>query len=82
MVFRCVKYLVEHKAQPMLKDRRGFTAFHYAVAGGNTAGLEVLLKSSSLPSLYSSDLPKLTPLHLAVCFIAIKYHTLIWIIFR
>lgn len=61
-----MKYLVEHKGCPMLKDKLGYTAFHYAVAGGNQAGLKILLDSVHFVCLHGNDMPKLTPLHLAV----------------
>lgn len=71
-----MQYLLQHRADPRLRDKRGFTAIHYAVAGGNKAALEALLNASSSPSnltasLNSStgqepSLPALTPIHLAV----------------
>lgn len=51
----------------MLKDKQSYTAFHYAVAGGNHTGLDYLLSSvGSFVCLHGNDMPKLTPLHLAV----------------
>jgi len=68
-----VQYLLQHRADPRLRDKRGFTAIHYAVAGGNKAALEALLNASSSPSNLASSLnsstgqePALTPIHLAV----------------
>lgn len=50
-----------------MKDRHGYTAFHYGVAGGNKTGLEYLLNAvGSVVCLHGSDMPKTTPLHLAV----------------
>jgi ankyrin repeat protein len=67
--FRCVEYLLQHKADPRLHDNSGYTAIHYAVAGGNQTGLEFLLASvGSYFSLSGDDMPKMTPLHLAVSF--------------
>lgn len=69
VAYRCVDYLVNHKALPMMRDRRGFTAFHYGVAGGNKMGLEHLLSAvSSIVCFHGSDMPKMTPLHLAVSY--------------
>lgn len=45
--YRCVQYLLQHRADPRLCDKRGFTAIHYAVAGGNQPALEALLHASS-----------------------------------
>jgi len=62
-----VEYLLQHKADPRLRDNKGYTAIHYAVAGGNQTGLEFLLASvGSYFSLSGDDMPKMTPLHLAV----------------
>lgn len=76
MTNRCVvQYLLKHRADPRLRDKRGFTAIHYAVAGGNQAALEALLDacppgnlamSSSCTGKQEPPLPALTPLHLAV----------------
>lgn len=64
---RCVEYLLQHKADPRLRDNRGYTAIHYAVAGGNQTGLEFLLAAvGSYFNLSGDDMPKMTPLHLAV----------------
>jgi serine/threonine-protein phosphatase 6 regulatory ankyrin repeat subunit A len=72
---KCVQYLLQHKADSHLRNKRGFTAIHYAVAGGNQAALEALLNVSSsgnqIPALFNSSteqeqpLPALTPIHLA-----------------
>jgi len=72
-----VQYLLQHRADPRLRDKRGFTAIHYAVAGGNKAALEALLNASSSSSNLAASgssstgqelsLPALTPIHLAVC---------------
>lgn len=72
-----MQYLLQHRADPRLRDKHGFTAIHYAVAGGNQPALEALLNALHLPgnlaaSLGSSpsgqepSLPALTPVHLAV----------------
>jgi serine/threonine-protein phosphatase 6 regulatory ankyrin repeat subunit A len=62
-----VEYLLQHKADPRLRDNRGYTAIHYAVAGGNQTGLEFLLAAvGSYFNLSGDDMPKMTPLHLAV----------------
>lgn len=56
-------------------DKRGFTAIHYAVAGGNQPALVALLEACPQGNLIASSnstgkseppLPALTPLHLAV----------------
>jgi serine/threonine-protein phosphatase 6 regulatory ankyrin repeat subunit A len=58
---------LEHKADPRVQDRKGYTAIHYAVAGGNQTGLEFLWAAVGLYfSLSGDDMPKVTPLHLAV----------------
>lgn len=73
--FRCVQYLLKHRADPRLRDKRGFTAIHYAVAGGNQPALEALLEacppgnltiSSNSTGKSEPPLPALTSLHLAV----------------
>lgn len=65
--FRCVEHLLKHKADPKIVDSQGFTAIHYAVAGGNLAGLENLLHAvGSSFLLFGDNMPKITPLHLAV----------------
>lgn len=77
-----MQYLLQHRANPHLRDKRGFTAIHYAVAGGNQAALEALLNAPSPGSVTASSLnsssttgtagqeppslPALTPIHLAV----------------
>lgn len=75
-----MQYLLQHRANPQLRDKRGFTAIHYAVAGGNQAALEALLNApspsgnvaASSPGSGSTigqeppPLPALTPIHLAV----------------
>jgi hypothetical protein len=62
-----VEYLLQHKADPRLRDVKGYTAIHYAVAGGNKTGLEFLLAAvGSYFNLSGDDMPKMTPLHLAV----------------
>jgi ankyrin repeat protein len=63
-----VEYLLHHKADPRLRDNKGYTAFHYAVAGGNQTGLEYLfLAVAGLRfDLGGDDMPKVSPLHLAV----------------
>ena len=67
---RCVEYLLQHKADPRIRDNQGYTAIHYAVAGGNQTGLEFLLAAvGSYFNLSGDDMPKMTPLHLAVSLI-------------
>lgn len=62
-----MEYLLQHKADARLRDGKGYTAIHYAVAGGNQTGLKFLLASvGSYFSLSGDDMPKMTPLHLAV----------------
>lgn len=64
---RCVEYLIQHKADPILKDKRGFTPVHYAVAGRNIQALgHLLIAVSGKCTLYGSEMPLTTPLHLAV----------------
>ncbi len=40
---RCVEYLLQHKADPVLRDRRGLNSVHYASAAGNSEALVHLL---------------------------------------
>ncbi|XP_017885030.1 serine/threonine-protein phosphatase 6 regulatory ankyrin repeat subunit A-like isoform X2 [Ceratina calcarata] len=68
----CVQYLLKHKADPHLRDKRNFTTIHYAVAGGNQLALKALLEVCPPEQLTVSStgkpeppLPALTPLHLA-----------------
>lgn len=63
---RCVDYLIQHKADPTVKDNNGYTAVHYAVAGRNFQALSSLLSAvgTKFP-LYGSDMPPTTPLHLS-----------------
>lgn len=70
-----MQYLLQHKADPCSRDKRGFTAIHYAVIGGNRAAMKELLDASSPGNLTESfgsltgqdpSLPLLTPVHLAV----------------
>lgn len=64
---RCVDYLLQHKADLKLKDKKGYCAIHYSVAGGNYAALTHLLKYvDSNYRLYDNDVPAFTPLHIAV----------------
>nr|XP_022904850.1 uncharacterized protein LOC111416951 isoform X2 [Onthophagus taurus] len=62
---KCVNYLLEHKADPKLKDFKGFTAVHYAVAGNNINALRFLLVALNSLPLYGADMPPTTPLHIA-----------------
>ncbi|KAJ9592428.1 hypothetical protein L9F63_015844, partial [Diploptera punctata] len=63
---KCVEYLLQHKADPRIRDNQGYTAIHYAVAGGNQTGLEFLLAAvGSYFNLSGENMPKMTPLHLA-----------------
>ncbi|KAF5291783.1 hypothetical protein FQA39_LY14271 [Lamprigera yunnana] len=62
----CVKYLLGHKADPKLKDLKGFTPVHYAVANNNFSSLYTLLNFvGSNYTMYGPDAPLTTPLHLA-----------------
>lgn len=64
---KCVEYLLQHKGDPMLKDRRGFTPLHYAVVGKNLQALEHLLTNiAGKHMLYGQGMSSTTPLHLAV----------------
>lgn len=64
---RCVEYLLRHKADPKLKDNKGFTPIHYAVSGDNYTGLGFLLYIvGNSYVMYGMDMPCTTPLHLAV----------------
>nr|XP_023013531.1 serine/threonine-protein phosphatase 6 regulatory ankyrin repeat subunit A-like isoform X1 [Leptinotarsa decemlineata] len=40
---KCILYLLNHKADTSLRDNRGFTPLHYAIAGGNVEGVQMLL---------------------------------------
>ncbi|XP_018318975.1 uncharacterized protein LOC108732588 isoform X2 [Agrilus planipennis] len=63
---KCVKYLIEHKADPKMKDNNGFTPIHYAVAGNNYKAVEYLLSAvGSNFIMHGADMPLTTPLHLA-----------------
>ncbi|KAK9754189.1 Ankyrin repeats (3 copies) [Popillia japonica] len=62
---RCVNYLIEHKADPKLKDVNGFTPIHYAVAGNNVNALKYLLYAVGNCALSGPDMPLTTPLHIA-----------------
>lgn len=69
MLFRCVEYLIQHKADPTLKDKQGFTPLHYAVAGGNVQALTHVLNAlNGKCTLHGPGMPLTTPLHLAVSF--------------
>ncbi|XP_065166554.1 serine/threonine-protein phosphatase 6 regulatory ankyrin repeat subunit A-like isoform X2 [Atheta coriaria] len=66
MEAKCVEYLIAHKADPLLKDIRGFTPIHYAVNGSNRLSLELLLKAIGKNiNFLDVDMPETTPLHLA-----------------
>jgi ankyrin repeat protein len=63
---KCIEYLIQHKADPFVKDRRGFTPLHYAMAGGNIAGVSRLLGVIENSTIFQqADMPDVTPLHLA-----------------
>ncbi|GJQ85972.1 hypothetical protein Trydic_g21818 [Trypoxylus dichotomus] len=62
---RCVNYLIEHKADPKVKDAKGFTPIHYAVAGNNVNALKFLLYAVGNYTLYGPEMPPTTPLHIA-----------------
>lgn len=63
-----MQYLLKHKADPRLRDKRGFTAIHYAVAGGNQPALEALLQASAScnPSILLAPNPNSTSATYAV----------------
>lgn len=61
----CVEYLLQHHANPILRDSQGFTPVHFAVEGGNQVGLEKLLSVLTPMDFQTDDMPRLTPLHLA-----------------
>lgn len=64
---RCIDYLLQHKADPKIKDKKGFSPIHYSVAGGNYTALAYLLKAvGNNYHLYDGDMPAITPLHIAV----------------
>lgn len=75
---KCVEYLLQHKADQFVKDRRGFTAIHYAIAGGNMNAVNYLLNYYSIGGCpsgssvtifeHTNEMPDVTPLHLAVSF--------------
>ncbi|XP_028130015.2 serine/threonine-protein phosphatase 6 regulatory ankyrin repeat subunit A-like isoform X1 [Diabrotica virgifera virgifera] len=44
---KCVDYLLDHKADRNMKDNRGFTPLHYAIAGGNINGVKRLLRTDT-----------------------------------
>lgn len=59
--------MLQHKANPTLRDKKGFCPIHYAVNGNNQLAVEHLLKAlGSQYKLYGNDLPTTTPLHIAV----------------
>ncbi|CAG9861443.1 unnamed protein product [Phyllotreta striolata] len=69
---RCVYYLLDHKADPAMKDNRGFTPLHYAIAGGNVNGVQRLLEveqknqeKNDVKKMLSKCSVDITPLHLA-----------------
>lgn len=71
---RCVNYLIEHKADPKLKDGKGFTPIHYAAAGNNANALKYLLYAvGNSYALYGPDMPPTTPMHIAVSILVIIY---------
>ncbi|KAH0547044.1 serine/threonine-protein phosphatase 6 regulatory ankyrin repeat subunit A-like isoform X2 [Cotesia glomerata] len=61
----CVRYLLTHRADAHIRDKRGFTAIHYAVAGGNQSALEALLNVSAtvISNNQSSTLTNLKSSH-------------------
>lgn len=62
-----MEYLIQHKADPALKDKKGFTPVHYAVTGRNLKALNCLITAiGGKCTLYGPDMPLTTPLHLAV----------------
>lgn len=64
---KCIEYLLEHKSDPFVKDRKGFTPLHYAMAGGNIVGIGRLLEAIDNSTIFQQpDMPDVTPLHLAV----------------
>lgn len=65
---RCVEYLLQHKADPFVKDGRKFAPVHYAIAGGNINGVSKILGAIGNTALQQADMPDVTPLHLAVSY--------------
>lgn len=67
---RCIEYLLQHKANPVLKDKKGYCPIHYAVNGNNQRAVEYLLKAlGSQYKFYGGDSPNTTPLHIAASII-------------
>ncbi|XP_057659011.1 serine/threonine-protein phosphatase 6 regulatory ankyrin repeat subunit A-like isoform X2 [Diorhabda carinulata] len=73
---KCVDYLLDHKADRNMKDNRGFTPLHYAIAGGNINGVRRLLKNEQtatekkeegdeIKKMMAKCSVDITPLHLA-----------------
>ncbi|KAK2148618.1 hypothetical protein LSH36_488g00005 [Paralvinella palmiformis] len=60
----CVKLLLEHKADPNVKDNFGETSLHYAARDGAINLLRVLLKSNKI-FVDVKNKEGLTPLHIA-----------------
>ncbi|XP_050311619.1 serine/threonine-protein phosphatase 6 regulatory ankyrin repeat subunit A-like isoform X1 [Anthonomus grandis grandis] len=63
---KCVEYLLNHRADPKLKDAKGFSPMHYAIACGNVEGVKLLLNVTE-ESVFRGEAgsPNITPLHLA-----------------
>ncbi|KAK9888372.1 hypothetical protein WA026_000624 [Henosepilachna vigintioctopunctata] len=63
---KCVEYLLQHSADPLRRDKNGFTPLHYATAGNNTNAVLTLLEAAEYASFYEENASGgVTPLHLA-----------------
>ncbi|CAH1131964.1 unnamed protein product [Ceutorhynchus assimilis] len=63
---KCVDYLLNHRADPKIKDVRGFSPLHYAIACGNVRGVKLLLhRTEEAVFKKEGGSPDVTPLHLA-----------------
>jgi ankyrin repeat protein len=74
---RVVEYLLAHKADPMIRNKRGLNSVHYAAASGNSEGLIHLFEFCSYSDLLEQQLQQhhhlaaagsgceTTPVHLA-----------------
>lgn len=60
---RCVKYLLDHRADANCTDSRGLLPLHYAVAGGNEAATVALAVPNG--QVIDGDTRAVTTLHLA-----------------
>lgn len=62
---KCVEYLLAHKADPNIKNNRGFTPLYYGIMGGNVSAVTQMLHLQAIDVL-CRDVNGVTPLHLAV----------------